>query len=461
MLTTLIGKEIVTHVLSLRFFLTFILTLLLATLSFTISSSEYEHNLKDAEARKRSYDESLHKIKQKEDWRDVRRALFRNEGVSYATPVPALSSIVQGLTPQTPVAVNATAERVTNIDRAATANPLKDLYQSPDLTYVVGIVLSLLAILFVFDSVSGEKESGTLRLALSNAVPRHTLLLSKWIGGFLVLGAPFVIAFVGGAGYVWSKGLLRLEADTLARLGLLLLIALLYLSVFFNFGLFVSCCTHRSTTSLFLSLLIWVAWVLAVPNLAPVLAKIMSPAPSTVQIDIEKAAIDDETKLHIQRLNLVSSKLWYGEQTEREREKLEQAGHHLKRQWDKLLADETMQQQSLAENLGRISPNASWVYAATALTQTGPAAYQDLMQAYQGMGSQMKVFHDQHDRAWEKAGWGEAPPVPLDSLPRLRSITTTLDESLKDALVDLLLLAIMNVLFFMLAFMTFLRYDVR
>ena len=40
----------------------------------------------------------------------------------------------------------------------------------------------------------GEKESGLLRLVLSNAAPRHQVLLSKWFGGYVTLIMPFLLA---------------------------------------------------------------------------------------------------------------------------------------------------------------------------------------------------------------------------------------------------------------------------
>ena len=50
----------------------------------------------------------------------------------------------------------------------------------PDVTKidwaVIGYVLSLIALLFTFDS-AGERERGTLRLMLANSVPRHTVLV--------------------------------------------------------------------------------------------------------------------------------------------------------------------------------------------------------------------------------------------------------------------------------------------
>ena len=43
-----------------------------------------------------------------------------------------------------------------------------------DWAFIIGYVLSLIALLFTFDAISGERERGTLRLMLANSIPRHT-----------------------------------------------------------------------------------------------------------------------------------------------------------------------------------------------------------------------------------------------------------------------------------------------
>ena len=62
--------------------------------------------------------------------------------------------------------------------------------------FIIGYVLSLVALLFTFDSISGERERGTLRLTLSNAIPRHTVLIGKFLGAFISVSIPFILAIL-------------------------------------------------------------------------------------------------------------------------------------------------------------------------------------------------------------------------------------------------------------------------
>ena len=77
-------------------------------------------------------------------------------------------------------------------------NPYLNIFSSIDFTVVCQVVMSLLALLFAYDAISREKEAGTLRLALSCAVPRPTLLLGKYIAGIVSISLPLVASFVGG-----------------------------------------------------------------------------------------------------------------------------------------------------------------------------------------------------------------------------------------------------------------------
>jgi len=458
MLLTLIRKEIVSHILSLRFGVTFILFILLVFASIYVTSNEYRRDADEARARNRAAAAALDRMMDQEQLRDRFFDIFYNRGRHDAVPPPALSSIVQGLRPAMPAAVNARRYASRKIGRTMERNPLAGLLPIPDLVYVVGVVLSLLSILFAFDSVCGEKESGTLRLMMSNPVPRDQVLLAKWIGGYLSLIVPFLIAVAGGLGYAWWTGALALTDENITRLGMLLLVACMYISVFFTLSVAISALTHRAPTALFICLFVWVVWILVIPNLAPVVAKIVEPGHSARKIAEEKDAVRREIGLLQERLTLTTGKLSYGKDIEREREKLDRERDRRINQWDRFLASSLKRQTLLAATLGRISPSACWTYSAVALTDTGPAAYKSLDKAVEELQNEMSRAADSirtpHSREDPKE-------FTLQQVPSLRIRPPGLGEALKSTINDILILSILNVVFFMTAFVCFLRYDVR
>lgn len=459
MFWTMLRKEIVGHVLTLRFGVTFILFLLLVFASMFVTVRTYLRDRDYTSANFRTAEGRMDEILKDEDPDNRRRRLFYWEGRWDVVDLPPLSSLAQGLRDVTPAMVNTRYGDMQMIGRQEEGNPLMGLLPAPDLVYMVGVVLSLLAILFAFDSVCGEKETGTLRLMLSNAVPRDTILLSKWLGGLIVLLVPFAIAVLGGLGYAWYRGALQITGDTPQRLAALLGLACLYISVFFTLSLAISCMTHKSATALFICLLVWVGWILVVPNLAPVTAKILSPTPAPEKINAEIAAIEEETRLRQERLALTSGEVSYGSTMEKKREQIDSEGKRRREQVERFFRVQVDRQSDLAKTLGRLSPSGCWTYAAVTLAGTGPRAYKRLEDATDKLKQQMDEFAQKINEArWRT---GQTPEITKETIPTLRLDATTLQADMSAAMFDAAILAILNVLFFMAAFVLFLRYDAR
>lgn len=459
MLWTLIRREILAHVLSLRFTVTFALFILLLFTGIFVTVNTHQQDMAEYDARVRANRNRLADIlAEAESSRAVSR-LFWHEGQQHAIPVAPLGWLGQGLIAAQPAAINTVAGGVRSVDRGLTRNPLLGMVRVPDFVYMVKAILSLLAILFMFDAVCGEKETGTLRLVLSNAVPRHTLLLGKWIAGYLVLMIPFLIAVVGGLGYAWVRGVFGpLSADA-GRVLAMLAVAALYIAVFFNISLFISAATARSATALLIGLLVWVAGIIVIPNLGPVTARILRPAPSRKSVEVAKRAIGQEIDLRLQRLTLTSGELSYGVSVEQARNELEMERARRQRELDAYARTRQDGQIELAQTLGRLSPAASWTYAAVSLTGTGPDAYMRFLQARDSLENRFSAFATDIRQQARRTGWREWPTIRPDDLPALRPNLPDTAEAMAGALNDVLILTIMGVVFFMLAFVFFLRSD--
>jgi hypothetical protein len=63
----------------------------------------------------------------------------------------------------------------------------------------LAVVLSILAVLFAFNGVSGEKERRTLAQVFSNSVPRSTLITAKMAAAFTLIAAAFLVGLLLGA----------------------------------------------------------------------------------------------------------------------------------------------------------------------------------------------------------------------------------------------------------------------
>ena len=141
-----------------------------------------------------------------------------------------------------------------------------------DWTFIIGYVLSLIALLFTFDAISGEREHGTLRLMLANAIPRHTVLIGKFLGALISTTIPFMLAMLVNLLMISSASEVHLNTQAWGRLGIILFIALLYTCLFLALGMLVSARVQRSAVSLVILLLTWVTFVAFMPSTLAALA---------------------------------------------------------------------------------------------------------------------------------------------------------------------------------------------
>ena len=120
------------------------------------------------------------------------------------------------------------------------ATPNRDNVR-PDVTkvdwgFIIGYVLSLVALLFTFDSISGERERGTLRLTLANAIPRHTVLIGKFLGAFISVSIPFILAILVNLLIISTSSDVHLDSEAWGRLGIIFFVAVTDMTILTHIG---------------------------------------------------------------------------------------------------------------------------------------------------------------------------------------------------------------------------------
>jgi ABC-type transport system involved in multi-copper enzyme maturation permease subunit len=156
-------------------------------------------------------------------------------------------------------------------------NPYISILPTLDISLIFKIIISLLALLVACDVISNEREQGTLKLMLSAGVARHQILSGKLLAGWMTLFIPVTIAFITGL-LIWQfSPMIDLTGADWVRIAVLYLASLIFISVMYNFGLFASCMTRRSSVSLLLTLFFWMFFIVVVPNLSSHLATSIRP----------------------------------------------------------------------------------------------------------------------------------------------------------------------------------------
>lgn len=458
MLKLLIGKEIRAHILSYRFVLTFLLFFVLIVSSVQILALNYDRQLSSYTEGQRAQEE---KLKESTDFRSLMWG-----GTQVERRPNALSVLAMGLEKEMARSVSISRFQEAKLGRSKYANPLFVLFPAPDLLYIVNIVASLLAVLFAFDAVCGEGEEGTLKLIMANPVPRHVVLLAKWIGGYIALILPFLLSVLIALLFAQLTTALRFTGEEWTALLGILGVSALYISVFFALSMMISTLVHRTSTSLVINFLAWVLLVLVVPNTAPIVARALAPVPSAGVVAGQREAIQRQVWDSMRSMRRQS-------QTNEERQQVfDDAQARIRDETDKVVRaylQKVDAQIGLGVGLARISPSASYVYATAGLAGSGLGEFADLrgyIKQYREefMAKAQEIWQTRQRQAESAADASErqeimeAPISPKD-LPAFDPGRPGLAEILSGGQTDLLILTVLNVVFFLGSYLGFLRYD--
>ncbi|MET0341348.1 MAG: DUF3526 domain-containing protein [Polyangiales bacterium] len=162
----------------------------------------------------------------------------------------------------------------------------------PTAAFVLQLLLPLLIFCATFDSVAGEREAGTYRLALAQGVSARALLLGKVLGHVALAFAWVAPALVVTVGIQLVRGALAPSADTFLRLGALTLTYGAYLALCAALGVAVSALHRRGHGALLTLLAVWIVGWVVVPRAAGELAARLRPVPSraALELDIARAS---------------------------------------------------------------------------------------------------------------------------------------------------------------------------
>jgi len=175
--------------------------------------------------------------------------------------------------------------------RKGSTNPYMNPFEELNWVFAVSIILSFTVFLFTYDSVSGEKETRTLAVSLSNSVPRGTLLFGKYIASIatalciLLPGICLSLVIILVSGSVAVSSFMALE------ILVFFLVSGLFISCIAACGLLVSALVKSSDVSLLIALILWVMFAVIVPNSAIFWSHSLFPIDNTdtVQKKIQSA----------------------------------------------------------------------------------------------------------------------------------------------------------------------------
>jgi len=466
MLWILIRKEFTSHILGFRFITSAILCFILVLASTIVLKTDYAQRKRDFQANQAAYK------RQAEEQNSYMH--LEQQGISVDRPPRKMGIFFYGLEKTPDRTAQVSGLFAANFGGKLDINPVIPLFPVVDILFIVAIVMSLLAFVFSYDAISGEREEGTLKLLLSYSVPRDRLILAKWIGGYLSLIVPFLIAVLAGAILVYFSKDVGFRGQDWAALTLGFSASLVFIGVMFSVGLFVSTRCARSSTSISILLFVWVIFALIVPNVSPYIADRFSPTPpiskmenqireeiANIVSNFQKEMIQYRME-HRNDLRTPEGSKAFMEWITKKYEELKVAMNEASERAFEDFERKVRAQEDVTKTLSRLSPIASYTYAATDIAGTGTAAerrLRDALKRYRQdfldyIAGKVAELKEKNLSVWS----GQA--YDISDMPFFQYRDASLSERLSGTLTDVALLSTFAVLFFMAAFLSFLRKDV-
>ena len=503
MFATLLMKEIRETIITGKFFIAAVLCLILIPLGMYVTTQEFRQSVND-------YRHAVQLYQQRSEGKV--RSMFKAEG--YRPPSP-LSVFAVGLEPVLPNKAVTSESRYAFQDgiggvvrisnESGLHNPMAALFGKMDFLFNVGFVLSIFAMLFTVTGVTGERESGTLKLIASNPVPKWNILLAKIAGNYLVFLLPFLVSFLIGLLILNLSGVFSMNAAGVSQAIMIIFgVSVLFLFCMFTFGMLLSVSANHSMTATVSMLVIWVVFALVIPKLSPMIAQVFKPVESgqilsskiqNAREDLrkEQSLREDQLFIGVMRkrgrtvddyftMRDFSSQVDKDERKRIETEydelvgpvreeyagKMLQATQQLQRNHDNALHE----QETFAMQISRLSPICCFTYILTDLTGTGLMEIGNFTrQAERFQETVKQTVYDKYtyrqygtsNGGYNMGFWNDRnideKKTPVPGMYNYRYLG--IREVIGNRWVDILLLTLYTILFFAGAFVRFLKYDVR
>jgi len=498
MLASIIRREFLSNILTSRFAIGLIVYLALMVVCTYISIEDYEERLAGHNSAVREHRAIL------EEQVQVYSELVNTwplGGIKVdMRPLP-LSILNQGIIDKVNNTLSfgfALAPTIDTGQRQSNTNPLMKVFTSIDITMVFQIVMSLLAILFAYDSISGEREDGILALIMSNSISRGSLLAGKYIGGMLTLLAISLPSFLICLIMIHLSPSISLGMDEWLKLGIFFLSSITYTSAFLLIGIFISSVTRSSATSLMIALLFWTFVVVLYPSLAVfAVDQLMTESIPDMGVDHGKywREYKAEKNRYLDLLGLEPEPRWgsritlgitgtksgsYGGSYIRLHQPEPKSAvpavckrfgylEPLRVQYADKVWRETenhkfgrkLTRERLARNLLQASPAGVYYNTTAAISGTDAGGYEAFFsQVRQYRGEVLQYAYD--NKLFSSPGWFVVEEKKdLSSLPAFRHRFETAAESLHRAADSIMILIALNAIFFMASHISFLKGDLK
>lgn len=465
MIRYVIEKELTEIALSRRFLILVAMSIALVGLSIYTGVDQYSANQRYYSVAKEQMRET---VRNQVNW----RALASWGEYRVYRPPSSLGFLVSGIE-------NATGRNtpISSYDEPALTDSkynelsILAIFGQLDLLLIIRIVFSLLALLFTYNTICGEREQGTLKLMLSNPIPRDQILIGKFIGSIIGVGLPFLVSILIVVLISLIHPQISLTTGEWIRLFGLFILCFLYMLCFLALGLFISTLHRNSTSSLLMGLVVWVLFVLVIPRAALMTAASIVDLPSSAEIQESREEITRQSyrtfsawlEKYMRDHAIVSAK---DIPTDVRTAKDQALAETRERAFGRINEEYNARQRNqewLAHVLGRLSPAGCLSFGGMKLTDTGLARKRQFLTAAQDHQNEFRVWVQRKAREADAQPTDRNNRIRLDvaDMPPFSMSQTPIDMIMAGVVFDFGTITLMTIACLLGAYVAFRKYDPR
>ena len=464
MIKEIILKELRENLNTVRFYLILILTILL----FVVSSLTFVRNFGQKVLDYRS-DITANESQLMEKSKDLLSlARFKQSLLKKPNPSALLSEANEKMLP------NKFLSDIFYLDFPEVegrSNVLLRGFNTVDWEFIIAVVLSFLAFVLSYDAVCGEKEQNTLSLIFSNSIKTIKVFSGKFFGLLITLSIPVAVGALLGLLIINLSGEISINYG---KVVVFFFVSLVFLSLFLLIGMTVSSIFSQSVTSAVTLLFIWIFVAFVIPATGNLIAHQFYPIPKKGEIEKRIESAQDE--IFDTKYRNTEAGNWNGDPFA--------AWVPLRAQWctdimnarNQIYDDYINQMVNQVEKtkwMTRISPVSVFRYLTEEISGTGVKRFENYFYQANKYKQLLYDFVEEKDRTDEESphlltlplttgsvGISQRP-VEYASVPQFVEEFPRLKDNLSLIIIDLTILVILGLLFFITGYFLVVRYDKR
>ena len=346
---------------------------------------------------------------------------------------------------------------------------------SLDWTNIILYLLSFICLCLSYNSFSGEKMGGTLKLLLSNPIPRWKIIFGKFFSLCIFLLIPVLTGILISIVIFNISTVITLSLVDYVKIAYFTIVTVLFIALNVLLFLTISVRTSKPQVSLSISLLVWAIFVIILPNISGVIAQKIIIVPSQSNL----ATKEDK---QVQESGLIKKLGWWNGSWEKKAPvdgvfqwkmkcDLKDALH--REIWENY-RNKMFSQTQLAINLSQISPFSIYRFFNDKIADNNLYGYMNFYKQAKDYQNQFQAFVKENDMSDKNSFhliWNDIDKcqffmskktINAHEFPMFKYQTSlSLNKVIGDCLSELILLISWIIFLFIILYFSFIKYDVR